>query len=111
VAQVRRRRYEPGCAHVRPVQAHDPGTEDGPGQLRTARGHAPDGRGGVVVSWTPHDLLSLAWDRGNEYHAAHDVMNGALAQVLDALGYQLWPFGLGGAWIVTGRRPGWEGGQ
>jgi hypothetical protein len=31
-------------------------------------------------------------------------MNGALAQVLDALGYQAWPSGLGGAWIVTSRR-------
>jgi hypothetical protein len=30
-------------------------------------------------------------------------VNGALAQVLDVLGYQVWPFGLGGAWIVTGR--------
>jgi hypothetical protein len=35
-------------------------------------------------------------------------MNGALAEVLDALGFQVWPFGLGGAWIVTGRRPGWD---
>jgi len=33
-------------------------------------------------------------------------MNGALAQVLDALGYQVRPFGLGGAWIVTGRACG-----
>ena len=63
----------------------------------------PNGRGGVVVSWTTHDLLSLDWDRWTEYHGAHEVMNGALAQVLDALGYQVWPFGLGGAWIVTGR--------
>jgi len=38
-------------------------------------------------------------------------MNGALAEVLDALGYQVSPFGLGGAWIVTGRRPGWVAGQ
>jgi hypothetical protein len=33
-------------------------------------------------------------------------MNGALADVLDALGYERCPFGLGGAWIVTGRRTG-----
>ena len=57
-----------------------------------------------MVSWTTHDLLSLDWDSADEYHAAHDVINGALAQVLDGLGYQLWPFGLGGAWIVTGCR-------
>jgi hypothetical protein len=71
--------------------------------LPVARGHDPGGRGGVVVSWTTHDLLSLDWDRWSEYHGAHEVMNGALAQVLDALGYQVWPFGLGGAWIVTGQ--------
>lgn len=71
--------------------------------LPVARGHDPGGRGGVVVSWTAHELLSLDWDRWNEYHGAHEVMNGALAQVLDALGYQVWPFGNGGAWIVTGR--------
>lgn len=75
--------------------------------LPVARGHDPGGRGGVVVSWTTHDLLSLDWDRWSEYHGAHEVMNGTLAQVLDALGYQLWPFGMGGAWIVTGRKPGW----
>jgi hypothetical protein len=28
--------------------------------------------------------------------------------VLDALGFEVSPFGLGGAWIVTGRRVGWE---
>jgi len=61
-----------------------------------------------VVSWTTHDLLSLDWYRWSEYHGAHEVMNGALARVLDALGYQVRPFGLGGAWIVTGRRDGWE---
>jgi tetratricopeptide (TPR) repeat protein len=34
--------------------------------------------------------------------------NVALSEVLDALGFEVWPFGLGGAWIVTGRRAGWE---
>jgi hypothetical protein len=71
--------------------------------LPVASGQDPNGRGGVVVCQTTHDLLSLDWDRWTEYHGAHEVMNGALAQVLDALGYQVWPFGLGGAWIVTGR--------
>jgi hypothetical protein len=76
--------------------------------LPVARSHDPGGRGGVAVSWTTHDLLSLDWDRWNEYHGAHEVMNGALAQVLDALEYQVWPFGNGGAWIVTGRKAGWQ---
>src|ERR1017187_6122441 len=71
--------------------------------LPVASGHDPGRRGGGVGSWTTHDLLSLDWNRWTEYHGAHEVMNGALAQVLDALGYQVWPFGLGGAWIVTGR--------
>ena len=73
-----------------------------------ARGHDPDGRGGVVVSWTTHNLLCLDWDRWREYQGAHGVMNGALSEVLDALGFEVWPFGVGGAWIVTGRRAGWE---
>jgi hypothetical protein len=47
-----------------------------------ARIHDPGGKGGIVVSWTTH-------------HGAHAVMNGAVAQVLDALRYQLRPFGLG----------------
>jgi hypothetical protein len=73
-----------------------------------AGGHDPDGRGGVVVSWTTHDLLSLAWGRWREYQGAHSAMNAAPSEVLDALGFEVWPFGLGGAWIVTGRRAGWE---
>jgi hypothetical protein len=56
-----------------------------------------------VVFGTTHDLLSLDWDRWNDYHGAHEITNGALGQVLRALGYQVWPFGLGGAWIVTSR--------
>ncbi len=35
-------------------------------------------------------------------------MNGALSEVLDARGFEVSPFGLGGAWIVAGRRAGWE---
>jgi hypothetical protein len=74
--------------------------------LPVARGHDPNGNGGVVVSWTTHNLLSLDWDRWNEYHGTQEVMNGALAEVLDALGYARLPFGLGGAWIVTGHLAG-----
>jgi hypothetical protein len=39
---------------------------------------------------------------------AQGVMNGALSEVLDAFGFEVSPFGLGGAWIVTGRQAGWE---
>jgi hypothetical protein len=72
--------------------------------LPVARGHDPEGRGGVVVSWTTHDLLSLDWGRWREYQGVQGLMNGALSEVLDALGFERWPFGVGGAWIVTGRR-------
>jgi hypothetical protein len=73
--------------------------------LPTAPGRDPDGRGGVVVSWTTHNLLSLDWARWVEYRGTQDVMNGALSEVLDGLGFQVSPFGVGGAWIVTGRKP------
>lgn len=65
--------------------------------------------GGVVVSWTTHDLLSLDWDRQDIYHDAHQAMNGVLAQVLGTLGYSVKPFGTGGASIVTGHRVRDEG--
>jgi hypothetical protein len=74
--------------------------------LLVARGYDPNGTGGVVVSWTTHNLLSLDWDRWNEYRGTQEVMNSALAEVLDVLGYARSPFGQGGAWIVTGRLAG-----
>src|SRR5205823_8325208 len=74
--------------------------------LPVAPGHDPDGRGGVVVSWTTHNLLSLDWGRWVEYQGTQAVMNGALSEVLHGLGFQVSPFGVGGAWIVTGRKPG-----
>jgi hypothetical protein len=74
--------------------------------LPVARGHGPGGDAGVVVSWTAHDLLSKDWDRGLEHHRTQVVMNSALAQVLEALGFLVQPFGVGGAFIVTGRREG-----
>ncbi len=48
--------------------------------------------------------MSLDWGRWREYQGAHGAMNAALSEVLDALGFEVWPFGLGGAWMVTGRR-------
>ena len=59
-----------------------------------------------MVSWTTHNLLSLDWGRWLAYQGTQDVMNGALSEVLDGLGFQTSPFGTGGAWIVTGRKPG-----
>ena len=63
--------------------------------------HAPESKAGVVVSWTTHDLLSLDWCRWPEYHGTQEVMNGALGHVLGVLGFQVAPFGSGGAHIVT----------
>ena len=74
--------------------------------LPVADGHDPNGRGGVVVSWTTHNLLSLDWGRWLAYHGTQNVMNRALSEVLDGLGFQVSPFGVGGAGIVTGRKPG-----
>ena len=74
--------------------------------LPVAPGHDPDDRGGVVVSWTTHNLLSLDWSRWVAYHGTQDVMNGALSEVLNGLGFHLSPFGVDGAWIVTGCKPG-----
>jgi hypothetical protein len=63
-----------------------------------------DGHGGVAVSWAAHDLLSFDQDRAETCHVLREVMNGALAGVLFALGYAVRPFGPGGAWIVNGSR-------
>jgi hypothetical protein len=73
--------------------------------LPVAPSHDPGGRRGVVVSWTTNNLLSLDWGRWVDYHCTHAVMNGALSEVLHGLGFQVSSFGVGGAWIVTGRKP------
>jgi hypothetical protein len=62
--------------------------------LPVAASHAPAGKAGVVASWTAHDLLSLDWCRWHECH-------GALGRVLGVLGFEVTPFGSGGAHIVT----------
>jgi hypothetical protein len=74
--------------------------------VSVARIHDPDGHGGVVVLWTVHDLSSLDWGRWREYQGTLGLMNGALAEVLETLGFEAEPFGQGGAWIVTGRGAG-----
>ena len=64
------------------------------------------------MSWTTHDLLLRDQRRYRTYQDAHQAMNAALGRVLTAFGYQLAPFGSGGAWLVTGRRSrGTEAGQ
>jgi hypothetical protein len=50
------------------------------------------------VSWTTHDLLVLDWERGREHQGTQHTMNRALATP----GYQVRPFGTGGASLVTG---------
>jgi len=69
--------------------------------LPVARAHEVQGRDGIVVLWTTHDLLSRDWERWDEYHGAHAAMNEALGKVLRALDFAVSPFGSGGAWIVT----------
>ena len=61
------------------------------------------GQGGISVSWTTHDLLLRDQRRYRTYRDTHQAMNAALGRVLTAFGYQLAPFGSGGAWLVTGR--------
>jgi hypothetical protein len=65
---------------------------------------AGTGQGGISVSWTTHDLL---WRDQRRYRTdldTHKAMNAALSRVLTAFGYELAPFGSGGAWLATGRR-------
>jgi hypothetical protein len=69
-------------------------------------GHNPDGQGGIAVSWTTHNLLAMDWERGRERQGTQEAMNRALAGVLKALGYQVRPFGTGGAYLVTESRRG-----
>jgi hypothetical protein len=65
---------------------------------------AGTGQGGISVSWTTHDLLLRDQRRYRTYLDTHQAMNAALGRVLTAFGYQLAPFGSGGAWLATGRR-------
>ena len=70
-----------------------------------------DGRAGVAVSWTAHNLLLLDWDRYGTCTCIRQAMNTAPGGVLRAFGYLVTPFGSGGAWLVTGRRGGTEAGR
>ena len=74
--------------------------------LPVPRSLDPGGHGGVVVSWTTHDLLGRDWDRWGEYRDVIEAMSHALAMVLDAHEYEVQPFGSGGASLVTSSRSG-----
>ena len=56
------------------------------------------------MSWTTHDLLLRDQRRHRAYRDTHQAMNAALGRVLAAFGYQVAPFGSGGAWLATGHR-------
>ena len=56
------------------------------------------------MSWTTHDLLLRDQRRYRTYRDTRQAMNAVLGRVLTSFGYQVAPFGSGGAWLVTGRR-------
>jgi hypothetical protein len=73
---------------------------------------AGTGQDGISVSWTIHDLLLRDQRSYRTHQDARQAMNAALGRVLTAFGYQVAPFGSGGAWLVTSRRTrGTEAGQ
>ena len=83
---------------------HDPLYRLGGVCLVPIRAGLSTGRSGIAVSWTTHDLLLFDWDRYGSYHHTLQLMNAALGGVLDGFGYDVQPFGTGGAWLVSGRR-------
>jgi hypothetical protein len=69
----------------------------------TPGGEYPEG---IVVCWTPHDRLGRdAYGpdptRDRLYHTLQEVMNDALALLLETAGCTLQPFGQAGATLVT----------
>jgi hypothetical protein len=83
--------------------------------LHDSPGQAPTGgvclmpavdQGGVLVSWRPHDRMSVHPKRGEDVDLdVRDVMNDAVAGVLERTGFVLHPFGDDGAHLVTAIRP------
>ena len=84
--------------------AHDPLYRLGGVCLLPVPAEAGTGWGGISVSWTTHDLLLRDRCRYRIYRDTHQAMNVALGSVLTAFGYQVAPFGSGGAWLVTDSR-------
>ena len=58
---------------------------------------------GVIVTWTTHDSLALDGCHYEEDRDVHEVMNYALADVLQTTGWQVDAYGQASAHIVTGR--------
>jgi hypothetical protein len=83
--------------------------------LHDSAGSSPSGgvslmpavdQGGVLVSWRPHDRMSVHHKRGAEVDLdVRDVMNDAVAGVLERTGFVLDPYGDDGAHLVTAIRP------
>jgi hypothetical protein len=84
--------------------AHDPLYRLGGVCLLPVPAEPGTGQSGISVSWTTHDLLLRDQRRHRTYRDTHHAMDAALGRVLAAFGYQVAPFGSGGAWLVTGRR-------
>jgi len=57
--------------------------------------------GGVIVTWTVHDILAQDPTRAGHNVGVHEVMNYALADVLRELGWTVDDFGQVGAHIVA----------
>jgi hypothetical protein len=91
------------------AKADDPLYRLGGVSLLPVPAEAGTGRGGISVSWTTHDLPLRDQRRYRTYRDTHQAINAALGRVLTAFGYQVAPFGSGGAWLVTGRRTGGTG--
>lgn len=83
---------------------HDPLYRLGGICLLAIPAEAGTGQSGISVSWTTHDLLLRDPCRYGTYRDIHQAMNVALRSILTAFGYQVVPFGSGGAWLVIGRR-------
>jgi hypothetical protein len=90
---------------------HDPLYRLGGVCLLPVPAEAGAGQGGISVSWTTHDLLLHDRRRHRAYRDTLQAMNAALRCVLAAFGYQVAPFGSGGAWLVTGSRRGTGAGR
>jgi hypothetical protein len=82
---------------------HDPLYRLGGVCLLAVPPEAGTDQGGISVSWTTRDLLMRDPSRYRIYLDTHPAMNVALGSVLTVFGYQVAPFGSGGAWLVTGR--------
>lgn len=59
--------------------------------------------GGVIITWSTHDILNQDPTRASDDIGVHEVMNYALADVLRELGWTVNGFGEASAHIITAR--------